>query len=306
MGKKIHFIGLLSNVDSSILKFKLCDNYEIKSISEEDGVKMIASLEKTSLIDTSAKISLFLKCLNLSEKKIYYVSNFINDVEVNKNGIPDYETVFKKDHDFYGYLRPITSKMRLFKEGNIKMPVHYFFYYDKNSTPNCFLKGGTTLHVFQDTKYHLVNSEITELKKFIENTKLPFKKEYLQLAFKSFEESYDMQNKALSFLLLMIAVEVLFIPDDSNTELAHRICRNIAVLLGENPKQSEKIYEEIKRLYNIRGKIIHAGKFRYVTESDLLKLREYVRASIKKIDSINKDKKDLLKLLNSSGFGANI
>lgn len=144
----------------------------------------------------------------------------------------------------------------------------------------------------------------------------------MQNAFESYEESYNIQNQGLSFLMLIIALEVLFGPKDGMVELTHRISRNIAVLLGENLEDSKRIFKEIKNFYNKRSKMLHTGEYRYkhfhnqqhkhsqhkdiqqkcISQDDLLKLREYVRKSIKKIYSLNKDKETLEDLLNFKGF----
>jgi len=42
--KKIHFMGLLTNTDSSILNVKLDHGFEMRTISEREGVKLISIL----------------------------------------------------------------------------------------------------------------------------------------------------------------------------------------------------------------------------------------------------------------------
>lgn len=48
--------------------------------------------------------------------------------------------------------------------------------------------------------FKLEKEEIPLLKKFIEETELPFKDPVLELAFKNFENSYDVGNSNLKFL----------------------------------------------------------------------------------------------------------
>lgn len=127
----------------------------------------------------------------------------------------------------------------------------------------------------------------------------------LQLAFESFGESYDIHRNGLSFLTLMIALEVMFSPADGK-ELNYRISRNIAVFLGKTQAESEEIFKETKKLYSIRSKIAHEGNLSSVNTESLLNLREYVRSAIKKRYLFDKSKKELLDLLHTSGFGTDL
>jgi len=85
--------------------------------------------------------------------------------------------------------------------------------------------------------------------------------------------------------------------------LRYRISRNTAVLLGKDKDDSERIFSEIRDLYDKRSKIVHTGKSGIINDKDLLKLRYYVRGSIKEINKIGKNKNGLLDMLNSCGFG---
>ena len=99
----------------------------------------------------------------------------------------------------------------------------------------------------------------------------------------------------------MISLEALFNPGGG--ELGYRIRRNTAVLLGDNHTKSVLIDSDIKELYNKRSKIVHEGKTNIVDENDLSKLRNYVKDSIKLFYQIGKNKKELLEILNSCGYG---
>ena len=100
----------------------------------------------------------------------------------------------------------------------------------------------------------------------------------------------------------MISLESLFHPSDQ-AELRYRISRNTAVLLGRNKKyDSVEVYSNIRQLYDKRSKIVHTGMKGIINNDDLLNLRSYVRESIKMIIGLNKNKEDMLNLLNKSGF----
>jgi len=151
------------------------------------------------------------------------------------------------------------------------------------------------------TRFELGDNEIAKAQSFLANNKIPFSKPHIQLAFESFELSYETHNLGLGFLSLMISLETMLNPGDY--ELRYRISRNTAVLLGENRKESESIFKEIRALYDKRSKLVHTGNKNVISREDVLKLRDYVRKSIKKIQTTGSDKQNLIDALNAKGFG---
>ena len=317
----IYFIGILSNVDSSILKvnfdhgFKIegrpdngqlqmrTNDYPNDTLNYKEVANLIYHLESLPLMEVYKKLDPELSCLNISEKKIYVITNSfeidikMNDKRISKN-LPS--EVAKFDNNFvHGYLYPRIRLIRLFKEGNISMPWIYYYFID-NDIPTPYMRIITPLYVLKEP-YAIESSEIPELLKFIKNTKLPFTEPSLQLAFDNFELSYETRNINLSFLALMISLETLFNQD--HQELRYRVSRNTAVLLGKEDEDSKNIFSEIKKLYDKSSRIVHTGKSNIINKKDLLKLRYYVRESIKEIKKIDKTKDELIDLLNSCGFG---
>jgi hypothetical protein len=135
---------------------------------------------------------------------------------------------------------------------------------------------------------------LCDLKEFIEYIDLNFDEkdeEFLKLAFGNFEQSYHIENLHLSFLSLMNGVESLLHPA-STGEITYKISRYVAILIGKNKNDSEKIFHRMKKLYNERSKIVHTGKAK-LSEEDETKLREYLRESIKEINKIIKNKEAL-------------
>ena len=292
-------MGLLANTDSSILKANLNHGFKIEAISEEEGVHLVSTLEGLPYREIGNKLFIEFPCLNSSERKFYFISNSFEYID--ESGIEMLNAVAEFENKFlHSYLDPTIRLMRLFKEGNICMPLIYYYFID-NSIPRAFTVRGTHLYISPEPEYTLEDSEVSELDKFIRNTKLPFTESFLQLAFETFELSYQTHNINLSFLSLMISLEILFHPSDRR-KISYRISRNAAVLLGKEKENSERIYSDIKdKLYKKRSKIVHEGKS--INEEDLLKLRHYVRESIKEINKIGKSKDELLRMLNSCGFG---
>ena len=291
-------MGLLANVDTSILNVELDNGFRIYTLPEREGVTRLSIFEGLPFMEIYKKLVKF-NCF--SGGKLYYIDNsFESDIEMNDEGVLTSVPVGKFVNDLvHGYLYPVIRLMRLFKEGNICMPLEYYYFVD-NNRPKSFMRVGTNLYVSQEI-YTLESSEIPDLQRFIQNTKLPFKESFLQLAFETFELSYQTHNINLSFLSLMISLEILFHPSDRK-KISYRISRNAAVLLGNEKEDSETVFREIKDLYNKRSKVVHTGESNIINKDDLLKLRYYVMESIKKVNKIGKDKEEMLKQLNSQGF----
>ena len=293
-------MGLLANTDSSILKINLDHDFKIESISGNEGVDLVSTFEGLPRIEIGKKLFGGFPCLNSYEGKIYFISNSFEAIDgggfEKQNAVAEFENKF-----LHSYLDPTIRLMRLFKEGNICMPLRYYYFID-NSIPKSFTRTGTYLHISPEPKYTLEDSEVSDLDKFIQDTKLPFAERFLQLAFENFELSYQMHDMKLSFLSLMISLEFLFHPSGQG-ELNYRISRNAAVLLGKDKKDSNEIKGKVKEPYSKRSAIVHARKSNSMTKEDLLKLRHYVRESIKEFNKIGKSKDEVLDLLDSLGFG---
>jgi hypothetical protein len=302
--EKIHFIGLLTNVDSSIVNIPLKHGFNIKSFSENEGCEFFSNLSSLPKIEVGRRMFIEYPCLNHTEKKIYYVSNSIENIETgNEQPIIFSPKIMEFDTKLvHGYLFTHFRLMRLFKEGNICMPF-YFYFRMLNDKPKRLM--GHDANRFVTSEAFTINDvEIFNMEKLFETIEIPFKKPFLQLAFENYELSYQIQERHLSFLSLMMSLETLFHPSN-HKGLRYSISRNTAVLLGEkNDNESNKIFKEVKELYSKRSELVHTGNKNIVKESDLLQLRHYVRESIKEINNIDKDKEDLLDLLNTREFSS--
>jgi hypothetical protein len=301
--KKIQFSGLLANVDKSILKVELEHGLKIEAMPEKDAVDLISLLEKLPPLAVVEKLSMDFPCLNIHEHKVYFISGSIeSDIELDERNI--ITEIGPEPFDFHkklvqGYLNPVTRLMRLFQEGNVYIPLSYY-YFDNDGTPLSPMRYGRNMFLSR-VNYKIKDSDLSNLRSFIQETKLPFKEPFLELAFENFEESHHTQNLNLQFLSLMIALESLFNPGSG--EISYRIRRNCAVLLGKDKKTSENIFSEVKELYNKRSHLIHSGKSKIVKPEDIKKARLFVRESIKEIYKMNINKEKLLESLNMTGFG---
>lgn len=304
---KIFFRGFLTNTDSSILKINLDHGFKIEAMSEDEGIRFISHLQNRPYMEVSEELILDFPVINKSEDKCYFVSNsFECDIGINdddrRHGLINERTKFDVTL-VQGYLTPIIRLMKLFKEGNVYMPLEFYYLIDNNA-PRLFMGSYHWSNYNSRDIFTLKDSKISDFQRFIQNTKLPFKEPFLQLAFENFELSYLTPTSNLTFLSLMISMEILFNPGEQ--ELSHRISRNAAVLLGKDFNESETIFNDIKKLYTKRSNIVHgtiAREKKTVNNEDVVKLRNYVRESIKEINIKGKSRDELLEFLNSHGYG---
>ena len=299
---KLYFFAPLGNVDDSILKLNLKHGFEFDSMSYDEGRNFIGMLEKIAPEDIYRWRHFQTTFL---QRKLFFIKNSF-DYELPESADEQQSYFMNFYKDIYHLVNeniviPLRF-LRLFKTGNIHM-TGWYVYRLSNNIPNVSYAGGGSLFN-QDELFHLEDSEIENVQKFFETTRIREDFKYLELALENFDLSYTVNNPSLAFLSLMIASEVLFNPGKG--EVTQRISRNFAVLLGNSVDDAKKIQKEIKELYGKRSSLIHSGEviWNFVGEDDeVAKLRNYVRASIKKIIQMNLSKDALLDLLNSKGFG---
>jgi len=281
-------------VDSTILDVKLAHGFKFGQMSQSEGNKFSSALEKLPKYLTVEKLFLRYHCLDPKLKKYFFLKNLFKCTKTD--GIPPELTEFDNKL-FLSYLDPTLSLMRLFKEGNINMPIKYYF--TKNPL-SPFIRGSRPRYSYPEL-FSLKKEELKDLHNFLKRHTLPFSHTYLQLAFENFEISYEIANQSLAFVALMNGLEALFNPGGG--EITHRISRNCAVLLGSDVKDSRKICKDVKYLYELRCKIVHARRKVRVERDDLKRLRDYVRRALRIILDLNKPKSEALKTLNEMGFG---
>lgn len=221
--KEIHFKGILANTDASILKVHLEHGFKFESLPYDEGISLVSSLERWSTpFSIMRMLTMDLPCFHHDEKNFYYITGTVSGrIELDSEyrlttGFPSELIDFDKNL-IRGYLEPSLRLMRLFKEGNICMPLKYYFVLDDEGMPrNVMSHCGPSWRTLESPeKYSLSETEIPDLEHFIKKTKVPFE-EFLELAFENFELSYETYNKGLSFLCLMISLETLFNPETKN------------------------------------------------------------------------------------------
>lgn len=288
----IHFIGFLGNlVDDSTTKLQLGEGFVIESGSPSDVMPFLRALY--SIWGERGGRDIW------PEGVFRVVKRNIAEFEATGRGggvVAD-PTVCERAHTF---VHDKLRLLRLFKEGNVVLAYSLLYHLNESQpTPFCPMK---EYPIADRTPFTLTPEEVPKAQSFIEKYSLPLKEPSTQLAFRSFDLSYEIHDQALTLLSLMIAMEVLLHPGDRD-ELKYRICRNAGVLLGQDLSKGEAVYTEMRRLYDKRSALVHAGDQSSVARHDVLKLRQYVREAIKEAMNSRMSKDELLKTLNACGFG---
>jgi hypothetical protein len=265
-----NFRGLLVNIDSSVLSIDFGDGYAVSEIDQESALGMFPGVAQWQII--WGKV-----CMVEKNTRI--------PVPTPGRGFGSSKTA--------EILSRKLALMRLCKEGNpqlwsstIKIDGYGHFSVLNPAVP--------------DRDVFSVNSlEAAAATQLLASTRLPFPRKEVQLAFDNFQLSYDVRNWNLAYLALMISLEVML--SDGDQDKAYKISRNAAVLLGGDKAGGRKAFEDVKRLYTKRSRLVHSGE--NVTQEEMIRLREYVRAILKRIISLDISKKDLFRALDETGFG---
>jgi hypothetical protein len=297
MKKNLHFIGFLVNVNDSILKLRIGDGFSVEKKQQLEIMPLLQSLDFHYGAQSGSEIIDFNP--DGRPSGCYCImGHFPELVENTPQGgivipIAKLEAISRS-------LRDKLRLLRLLKGGNIFMR-YSLFYHLKESIPQV-AQVGREYPLTDRTVFQLGDDEYAQAEAFINDTKIPFQHSFLQLAFDSFELSYETYNRGLAFLSLMISMEAFFCA--SQNEITYQVSRNAAVLLGKSERESKEIFDNMKRLYGKRSKLVHGkhGKNPVIPE-DILRLSCYVRESIKSIHELGLEQKELLKILNKSGFG---
>ena len=295
MKKDLYFIGFLVNVDDSILKLRIGDDFSVEKKQQQEIMPFLQGLHFHYGAKSGSEILNFnpdgrasgCYCIN---------KHFPELAEITPQGV--IVTPFNKLGEICRSLKDKLRLLRLFKKGNILLR-YSLLYCLKDSIPQ-IAQIGREYPLINRNLFHLSDDEYDQAEAFINDTKIPFQQSFLQLAFDSFELSYETYNQGLAFLSLMISMEALL---SRGSELQYRVSRNAAVLLGKDEDESQKIFEDMKKLYKKRSGIVHGGQDGKKISEDFLRLRYYVRESIKSIHKLDLVQDDLLKLLDKSGFG---
>lgn len=101
--------------------------------------------------------------------------------------------------------------------------------------------------------------DFSSVNEFIRNyfSKLNSNK-YIDFIIGNYISSYDVSQHEFQFLSLCICLEAVI---EGTNELNYRLRRSVAIICGENEYIAEFIFQNLKKVYTLRSKIVHGGDF---------------------------------------------
>ena len=297
---EIHFLGVLANVGSDILKLRLDRGFQIVAMKKEEGIDLWAELEgvpKESNFFRLEKIQLS------KDGNLYLITNrfagWVTTCGENNEG-----AVLDDEYDDAArvplYLHPKLQLLRLFTAKNLFLPFEYY-YIVENGKLSLRRKSSNFGTIDFHRTFSLSDQDIPKLTEFLRETVFPFRLPFLGLAFLHFEASFQTRRPEQAFLSLITSLEILFQP--SSRDKGFFIGKNCASLLRDEMEDGEHLAEEVREFYRERNLLVHEGIFsfkhegvrkRLGNENDLSRLRDIVSHSIRKVYSLGLDKKELL------------
>lgn len=305
------YMGVLGNVDASICNVRLEHGFVIEAMPFLKWVEFFSALRgvpynvlmRDIFIRSPAVYSAQMdpggKGKPFSDMECYFVSRtFETNFQIDDQGHLTGELLKEIEPCIelvQSYLDPKIALMRLYKEGNIRMLMEY--YYTVIEQQNKEIVAAHAAMPVVEGRFTLTEKEVGQLERFIQTASLPLQPPFVELALRNFELSYQVNEIGLSFVAAMIGMEILF---DAG---AQKVARNAAVLLGVDKQNSTVIFKELRQLHEKRSKFVHSGKASKLSKEDVKRIRFYLRESIKKTSAIGIRKEELLQELNTMAFG---
>jgi hypothetical protein len=308
---------IFKNVDESILLLNnLLENYhfefqkigltrlqdefgELFSFNKEhdkfDEIEYKGEKIKSNFFKTIIKSPFFLTQNIDPDSPIYFI--FLKNLIQDDSGITDdiFHLNFKTFGETQTFTNNLLQKLRLFKEGSIDIigyiviakESRHIFMSSLQYIPNI---------IFSRT-YSLITDDLIQAHKMLsEDISVNLLSE---LAMENFKESYRIVDPRLRFITLMTTLECLF--NIGIEQIAHTISRHLSVIVSTDSESFNENYIYIKKLYNIRNKIVH-GSPSIKPKQELFDLEDYVRKALKYSLKFDRSKKDLFEHLNQIGF----
>lgn len=192
------------------------------------------------------------------------------------------------------YIRELLSIMRLFKEGNIEIS-NVFYRFDGRYRVNRLHLNSECQHADKgevfDNFYELTDSEAAELNQIIVNN--VYCLDILKNVIDKFEVGCKEFRNELAFKELITVGETLFLNYNSHDNAAKKakLANRLAAWIGKNDLEVKSIHDDMVTYYEYRSDDTHESTNDAITATNRKKLREYMRAALKKyIAQINIEK----------------
>lgn len=208
----------------------------------------------------------------------------------------------------------IVAVLRLFKVGSVSTVRTKW-------NPTSLLQFGGTSYITSPPsttfKYELIKEDEKKLQTFYEKIepKIPIEviekgkgeTNFITIAFDRYNDSLLKQDIPESRLASAImCLEALYLKDDERGELAERLSQRTALALNFFNYNPLKVFNILKKSYDIRSRFVHGSKIEKEEQKELMKLAEkvidYARISIVMFLQIQEaiEKEKFIRILNNS------
>ena len=133
---------------------------------------------------------------------------------------------------------------------------------------------------FMAKKYFLQKENIPFLKRFYRDFLKRLNKDFINRASKKFHTALQENFLEDRLLNLITALEGLYLPDTSQ-ELKYKLAVRAAIILGKTPKERNKIFDVLRKAYDLRSRIVHCDKDITLDPDIVNKVEEITRNSLK-------------------------
>jgi hypothetical protein len=305
----MEFLALIGNVNDSILKIEFGDGFHIEEMDMNEFAAICE--EEFGLADVWPKLDYDWECCTgdrfLRPDNVYVIKKTRTDYPEYTGSSEDLDSksdFWRIEHAYQdkliSYLEGQLRKLRLYKEGSIRLSLEIFYRIEKSHWE--MDSSRESILACENRLFSLTEEEALQANKFLSKDNIESKHKYLKFAVENFEQSYSIAHQELEFLSLMISLEALL--NDANSELRFRVSRGCAVLIGKTPSESKQIFKQVKELYDKRSILVHTGDKSKIKEIDVLNLKEIVRQALKKALFLNLPKAELSMALMESAFGS--
>jgi hypothetical protein len=293
--RKIYFFALVSNADSFLENIKLPLGISFKAQPIKDVVNLLSKLKMDYKSNAKLLISYDYNAANRDETMAYTIAGEFDLIYPK----PKWRKYLFKNLDFEqqhhsnieNKITAIISILRLFGDGYIEVPMHFFYTILEDNT----IELGCSSEIFERYVYpqqYIPDFSEEKMNEVIFNWPSEQHYAFIRAALSCYDESFT-NDIEKSFLKLISTLEILFKPNKFGN------IKKSIVACASKILDDESIGDFVSLCYKVRSENLHEGKHIDANEKDILKLRRIVRRCIIKVIQFNQEKRKLMQhLLN--------
>ena len=287
-------LAILTNVDETVLSLEVPAPLTIAKWSADRAVRVLSQLEFLAEHEVHARLTGRYHAIT-KDSTVLVVEG---DVQIPSVKYPN-ERMAAEDA-LVECLDEEINLWRLVKDSSVEIVAIYLFHKTGEQLVFSFAQSSTWFP--EQSVLTLSTSDVTELAQLRFRSPLPFTQPYLELARDHFVQTFRTDDCKLKFLLLSIALEVLF--NDGPSDIGYRIARGVAVVLARTREEGEQHFAQMKRFYKLRSDLVHKGVSGEIDLPKVLQLRSLLRRVIVGLALRGLDKTATLREIAASAYGA--